>query len=677
MIGFVTGNETNYDSTVDKDKLFLATDTKQLILNGISYIPKMLSEMTNDMGYITNTDAEIARYAYGADGISYSAVGYGLTTQGAAVNGGMISAIYNKTGLYGCQINGDYSGQYLYFRGLNNGAATEWKQIALVDGTVANANNLSGMAVSALPNYWNTSYKSIDLQTLDQDTWYPCVMTLSDKYPNRIRIWSTLGNSPAPDWATHTSGFTLNLEWSAVGSAWGSTSQQRTIHNYKVAFTVDGISPCGGIEQNTYQSIEVVWLRGGGLYYYQSDSNNSFVLYEDGYSWTNSAGTATYEAPLRTASTIVSPLLSRSGSLLSVSDVYADTVTTSGKATIGGALYLGGSVLMENNQTIYMKNTAGTNCTVLNISTADVLAFGYGTSVQGHKTLIYGAGLSLNYYDGSSLNEGLSISTSGAVGIKKTLTVAGATTLNGAVYLRKHAILSNNQYIYVVDTDGNSKGAMFLNNSNAFVLGYGTSKAGYSTYIDGCGTYFRYYDGTDLLLGMSLNASGNVTVKNALFVNGSLTVPSLKIGDATITYDSTCGMLKIDKGMYSNGAVSAKGADSGASVLSSVAQFAVIYQGSEWAVVGTTGVTTYGDTASVVYDYVNPSNGGTLAIQCDAFVGCKYGDVGISPIIFDASVDSTATLIPYKITDNVLYCKLFFTGSAPSDSFGFKIIVYK
>ena len=111
----------------------------------------------------------------------------------------------------------------------------------------------------------------------------------------------------------------------------------------------------------------------------------------------------------------------------------SDGLSVSSRLNVNGALYLGGSVLMENNQTIYMKNTAGTNCTVLNISTADVLAFGYGTSVQGHKTLIYGAGLSLNYYDGSSLNEGLSISTSGAVGIKKTLTVAGATTLNGGL----------------------------------------------------------------------------------------------------------------------------------------------------------------------------------------------------------------------------------------------------
>ena len=47
-----------------------------------------------------------------------------------------------------------------------------------------------------------------------------------------------------------------------------------------------------------------------------------------------------------------------------------------------------------------------------------------------------------------------------------------------------------------------------------------------------------------------------------LDVNGAARVTTLRIGDATISYDSATGMLKFDKGIYSTGAVSARGANS-------------------------------------------------------------------------------------------------------------------
>ena len=79
------------------------------------------------------------------------------------------------------------------------------------------------------------------------------------------------------------------------------------------------------------------------------------------------------------------------------------------------------------------------------------------------------------------------------------------------------------------------------------------------------------------IYGTSGNFSGNVSISGTLGVtgattltglltaNGGIVVPStktIKIGDCTISWDSTNSMLKFDTGIYSTGAVSALGANS-------------------------------------------------------------------------------------------------------------------
>ena len=51
-VSFKTGSEANYGST--NGELFFASNTKQIMLNGIKYIPKKLSELTNDSGFLTS-----------------------------------------------------------------------------------------------------------------------------------------------------------------------------------------------------------------------------------------------------------------------------------------------------------------------------------------------------------------------------------------------------------------------------------------------------------------------------------------------------------------------------------------------------------------------------------------------------------------------------------------------
>lgn len=190
----------------------------------------------------------------------------------------------------------------------------------------------------------NSYTKTIDLKSLDANKYYPISFQLVQRKSFiRIKIWNCLdGNKPT--WATHTNGFAAAIEWDTTANGWGSQDTQRIIYadNYKYCDK----SPCGGIEQNTMASVEIVYLRGGAIYYYNNNDNIEAIINSNGYSWTSS--TYSYSAPvindIKNRAYSCYNLSLRSFSTLYCSDIISyrlnisSTSTFSGKATFNGGL---------------------------------------------------------------------------------------------------------------------------------------------------------------------------------------------------------------------------------------------------------------------------------------------------------------------------------------------------
>lgn len=190
----------------------------------------------------------------------------------------------------------------------------------------------------------NSYTKTIDLKSLDANKYYPISFQLVQRKSFiRIKIWNHLdGNKPT--WATHVNGFSAAIEWDTTASGWGGQVNQRII--YADNYSYCDKSPCGGIEQNTIASVEIVYLRGGAVYYYSNNDNIEAIINSKGYSWTDSP--YSYSAPvinnIKNRAYSCYNLSLRSFSTLYCNDIISyrlnisSTSTFGGKATFNGGL---------------------------------------------------------------------------------------------------------------------------------------------------------------------------------------------------------------------------------------------------------------------------------------------------------------------------------------------------
>lgn len=147
-------------------------------------------------------------------------------------------------------------------------------------------------------NCLNQNQLTLDLSSLDSNKWYPCTIN-APAYggtPLRITIFNGLrGNKPS--WASHSSGFSLLLDYYVTGSGWGTLSAVSKLDWYHGSY--GGETAFGGRQQNTMGSAEIVYLRGGGVYYYRTTNHGQLTVHPNGYSWAN--GSYTYSAAVKTS----------------------------------------------------------------------------------------------------------------------------------------------------------------------------------------------------------------------------------------------------------------------------------------------------------------------------------------------------------------------------------------
>lgn len=184
---------------------------------------------------------------------------------------------YLHTGYISVEINTDNQGDYFYS---------------------SNDAFLRRSAWYAALSHLSQKQLALDLTSLDQNKWYPCIIG-APAYggtPLRITLFNGLrGNKPS--WASHQQGFSLLLDYEVTGSGWGTIPIAAKLNWYASSF--GGETAFGGRQQNTMASTEIIYLRGGGIYYYRTTNSQELTVQPNGYTW--NSGSYNYSAPIKTS----------------------------------------------------------------------------------------------------------------------------------------------------------------------------------------------------------------------------------------------------------------------------------------------------------------------------------------------------------------------------------------
>lgn len=357
----------------------------------------------------------------------------------------------------------------------------------------------------------NSYTKTIDLKSLDANKYYPISFQLVQRNSFiRIKIWNCLdGNKPT--WATHTSGFAAAIEWDTTANGWGRQDAQRIIYadNYKYCDK----SPCGGIEQNTMASVEIVYLRGGAIYYYNNNDNIEAIINSNGYSWTSS--TYSYSAPvinnIKNRAYSCYSLSLRSFSTLYCSEIISyklnisSTSTFSGKATFNGGL--------SGTLTGSLSGNATTATTLQTSRTIN------GTSFNGS------ANITTSYWGTTRTIWGQSVN--GSANVSGAMT--GVTSITATGLIRTSNLFSagdggsDNAYGYYNCTRPNTANtgyvcyAMVRSGTYAFGLGYYNNEIVLSSANTSKQFNARWLqlNSSRLLINGNIEATGAVTAKSS------------------------------------------------------------------------------------------------------------------------------------------------------------------
>lgn len=187
----------------------------------------------------------------------------------------------------------DGSGNLIINKGsINFNNNMEWWMQVNSDGnfilnSTGNANKFlyKDYEVGNLNNLYVLRETVIDTGTLDENTYYPVTMRMPSGYNNRIEVHTTLGVSRKPSWATHEKGFSVHFVEEVYAFAQGvNSTTHRRILSFNYNWTKDqAVYPIGRVSQMENSGSEVIYVRGGGRYYFYTTKNALPVLRTSDY----------------------------------------------------------------------------------------------------------------------------------------------------------------------------------------------------------------------------------------------------------------------------------------------------------------------------------------------------------------------------------------------------------
>ena len=187
----------------------------------------------------------------------------------------------------------DGSGNLIINKGsINFNNNMEWWMQVNSDGnfilnSTGNANKFlyKDYEVGNLNNLYVLRETVIDAGTLDENTYYPVTIRMDSKYNNRIEVHTTLGVSRKPSWSTHEQGFSVHFVEEVYPLAWGiNSTTHRRILSFNYNWTKDKtVYPIGRVTQMENGGSEVIYVRGGGRYYFYTTKNALPVLRTSDY----------------------------------------------------------------------------------------------------------------------------------------------------------------------------------------------------------------------------------------------------------------------------------------------------------------------------------------------------------------------------------------------------------
>lgn len=187
----------------------------------------------------------------------------------------------------------DGSGNLIINKGsINFNNNMEWWMQVNSDGnfilnSTGNANKFlyKDYEVGNLNNLYVLRETVIDAGTLDENTYYPVTIRMDSKYNNRIEVHTTLGVSRKPSWSTHEQGFSVHFVEEVYPLAWGiNSTTHRRILSFNYNWTKDkAVYPIGRVSQMENGGSEVIYVRGGGRYYFYTTKNALPVLRTSDY----------------------------------------------------------------------------------------------------------------------------------------------------------------------------------------------------------------------------------------------------------------------------------------------------------------------------------------------------------------------------------------------------------